>query len=101
MSCRRSTELKREDVIRLCHEQAVPIYHGKIDKSLFSAVREELALRPVTARGAPRQRIFTSVKAPRLILLACVILLAAPPAAGGERALERRRRDGGALAVRG
>lgn len=36
----------------------------------------------MTARGAPRQRIFTSVKAPRLILFACVILLAAPPAAG-------------------
>ena len=31
-------DLKREDVIRLCHEQAVPIYHGKIDKSLFAAV---------------------------------------------------------------
>ena len=36
--------LKREDVIRLCHENAIPIYHGKIDKSLFSAVREELAV---------------------------------------------------------
>jgi hypothetical protein len=36
--------LKREDVIRLCHEQHVPIYHGKIDKSLFDAVRQEIAL---------------------------------------------------------
>jgi hypothetical protein len=36
--------MKREDVIRLCYEQSVPIYHGKIDKSLFQAVREELAL---------------------------------------------------------
>ena len=36
--------MKREDVIRLCHEQSVPIYHGKIDKSLFQTVREELAL---------------------------------------------------------
>jgi hypothetical protein len=36
--------MKREDVIKLCHEQAVPIYHGKIDKSLFQAVREELTL---------------------------------------------------------
>jgi hypothetical protein len=36
--------MKREDVIRLCHEQAVPIYHGKIDKSLFAAVQEELTL---------------------------------------------------------
>ncbi len=36
--------MKREEVIRLCHEQAVPIYHGKIDKSLFAAVREDQAL---------------------------------------------------------
>ncbi len=36
--------MKREDVIRLCHEQCVPIYHGKIDKSLFEAVREEFTL---------------------------------------------------------
>ena len=33
--------LKRDEVVRLCHEQAVPIYHGKIDKALFSAVIEE------------------------------------------------------------
>jgi hypothetical protein len=36
--------LKREEVIRLCHEQHVPIYHGKIDKSLFLAVRQEITL---------------------------------------------------------
>jgi hypothetical protein len=36
--------MKREDVIRLCCEQHVPIYHGKIDKSLFAAVRQESAL---------------------------------------------------------
>jgi hypothetical protein len=36
--------MKREEVIRLCHEQAVPIYHGKIDKSLFAAVQEETAV---------------------------------------------------------
>jgi hypothetical protein len=35
--------IKREDVIRLCHEQSVPIYHGKIDKSLFQAVQEQLS----------------------------------------------------------
>jgi hypothetical protein len=37
-------DLKREEVIRLCHEQSVPIYHGKIDKSLFAAVRQESTL---------------------------------------------------------
>ena len=36
--------LKREEVIRLCHEQCVPIYHGKIDKSLFLAVQQEITL---------------------------------------------------------
>jgi hypothetical protein len=27
--------MEREDVIRFCVEEGVPIYHGKIDKSLF------------------------------------------------------------------
>ena len=35
--------MKREDIIRLCYEQSVPIYPGKIDKSLFQAVQEELS----------------------------------------------------------
>jgi hypothetical protein len=30
------------DVIRLCIEEHVPIYHGKIDKTLFAAARDEL-----------------------------------------------------------
>ena len=45
--------MKREDVIRLCHEQSVPIYHGKIDKSLFQAVREELQPVPLGRGLAP------------------------------------------------
>lgn len=41
------TEVAREfgmnpkDVIRLCVEEHVPIYHGKIDKTLFDAVRQD------------------------------------------------------------
>ena len=35
--------VKREEIIRLCHDNHIPIYHGKIDKSLFAAVREELS----------------------------------------------------------
>ena len=35
--------VKREEIIRLCHDHHIPIYHGKIDKSLFAAVREELS----------------------------------------------------------
>ena len=29
--------INRDDVIRLCVEEGVPIYHGKIDKFLFQA----------------------------------------------------------------
>ena len=30
----------RDDVIRICIEEGVPIYHGKIDKTLFQASLE-------------------------------------------------------------
>jgi len=33
--------LDRKDVIRLCVEENIPIYQGRIDKTLFEAVREE------------------------------------------------------------
>ncbi len=29
--------LDREEVIRICFQEHVPIYHGKIDKTLFQA----------------------------------------------------------------
>jgi hypothetical protein len=29
--------INRDDVIRLCVEEGVPIYHGKIDRFLFEA----------------------------------------------------------------
>ncbi len=32
--------LEREEVIRLCLEEGVPIYQGKIDKTLFQAQLE-------------------------------------------------------------
>ena len=32
--------IDREEVIRICLEEAVPIYHGKIDKTLFQASLE-------------------------------------------------------------
>jgi len=40
----KEVNLKREDVIRLCHENHIPIYQGRIDKTLFAAVQENLAL---------------------------------------------------------
>ena len=32
--------IDRDEVIRLCIEEAIPIYQGKIDKSLFQAQLE-------------------------------------------------------------
>ena len=29
--------IERDEVIRICLEEHVPIYHGKIDKTLFQA----------------------------------------------------------------
>jgi hypothetical protein len=37
--------MDREQVIRLCLQEGVPIYQGKIDKTLFAA--------QLQARGAP------------------------------------------------
>ena len=34
--------IERQEVIRLCVEEGVPIYHGKIDKTLFQAQLEAL-----------------------------------------------------------
>ncbi len=31
------TGLDRDEIIKLCIEEGVPIYHGKIDKTLFQA----------------------------------------------------------------
>jgi len=33
-------EMDREEVIRICVEEGVPIYQGKIDKTLFQAQLE-------------------------------------------------------------
>jgi hypothetical protein len=38
--------LSREDVIRLCVEEGVPIYQGKIDKTLFQAQLEAVGALP-------------------------------------------------------
>jgi hypothetical protein len=39
--------MDRKEIIRLCLEEHVPIYHGKIDKTLFAAQLQALgALQP-------------------------------------------------------
>ena len=32
--------IDRQEVLRLCIEESIPIYHGKIDKTLFQAQLE-------------------------------------------------------------
>ena len=42
--------MDRDEVIRICIEEGVPIYHGKIDKTLFQASLE--AISAGTASGS-------------------------------------------------
>jgi hypothetical protein len=39
--------IDRDQVIKICVEQNVPIYHGKIDKTLFQAQLTALNVFPV------------------------------------------------------
>jgi hypothetical protein len=41
--------IDRRDVIRVCIAESVPIYNGRIDKTLFAAAREEHVAETVTA----------------------------------------------------
>src|SRR4026208_2476103 len=42
--------IDRDEVIRICIEEGVPIYHGKIDKTLFQASLESVGTAAATAR---------------------------------------------------
>ncbi|MGZ4380433.1 MAG: hypothetical protein ACXVZ3_03290 [Gaiellaceae bacterium] len=41
--------LDRDEVIRVCMQEGVPIYHGKIDKFLFQAQLQALSAPSQTA----------------------------------------------------
>jgi hypothetical protein len=41
--------IDRAEVIRVCLEEGVPIYNGKIDKTLFAAQLQALGMRPPEA----------------------------------------------------
>ena len=43
--------IDRDEVIRICIEEGVPIYHGKVDKTLFQATLE--AVRTAGAAASP------------------------------------------------
>ena len=38
--------IDREEVIRVCMQESIPIYHGKIDKTLFQAQLQALGAMP-------------------------------------------------------
>jgi hypothetical protein len=38
--------IDRDEIIRVCLQESVPIYHGKIDKSLFQAQLQALGALP-------------------------------------------------------
>ena len=42
--------IDRDEVIRICMEEAIPIYNGKIDKTLFQAQLE--ASRSASSHGS-------------------------------------------------
>ena len=42
--------IDRKEVIRLCIQESIPIYHGKIDKSLFQAQLQALSAGQTSAR---------------------------------------------------
>jgi hypothetical protein len=47
----KETGIDREEVIRICIAEGVPIYHGKIDKFLFQATLEAVGSAAPAARS--------------------------------------------------
>jgi hypothetical protein len=45
----KETGLDRQEVIRMCVEEGVPIYQGKIDKYLFAMTQQQLAAQQQSA----------------------------------------------------
>lgn len=43
--------MERDEVVRICIEEGVPIYHGKIDKTLFQASLEAVGAGAASAQG--------------------------------------------------
>ena len=40
----KEVDMERDDVIRFCVQEGVPIYHGKIDKHLFQAQMQAVGM---------------------------------------------------------
>jgi len=48
----KETGIERQEVIRLCLQEGVPIYQGKIDKTLFQAQLQAIGAQPTTRLSA-------------------------------------------------
>jgi hypothetical protein len=48
-------QMERQDVIGKCVEMGVPIYHGRIDRTLFETSMRTIAARPAS-QSSPRAR---------------------------------------------
>ena len=42
----KEVRIERDEVVRICVEEHVPIYHGKIDKTLFQAQLQAIGAFP-------------------------------------------------------
>ncbi len=47
----KETGIDRDEVIRICVQEGVPIYQGKIDKTLFQASHEQVSTAASTSRS--------------------------------------------------
>ena len=50
----RELGIEQQEVIRVCVQEGVPIYHGKIDKYLFQVQLEALGALPSTTSDRPK-----------------------------------------------
>ena len=46
----KETGIDREEIIRICIAEGVPIYHGKVDKTLFQASLDAVGTAGATTR---------------------------------------------------
>jgi hypothetical protein len=49
-------QMKRQEVIGMCVEMGVPIYHGRIDRTLFETSLRNVGSRPSPSPGSAGQR---------------------------------------------
>src|SRR5713101_8438217 len=82
--------IEREQVIRVCLQEGVPIYQGKIDKTLFQAQLQALTAAPQLERSPPVGRAYARANVYRPTN--ALRLTSSPPCAGA--AWRRRLRPG-------